>query len=178
MKKSIAAAALGATLLAGSAFAAQDGPPPGPRDPLARADTNQDGIVTRDEMLADVAQRFARVDANHDGKITMEERQAFAEARRAEMEARRGPGGPGGGGFGGRGMGRMDANGDGSVTLDEERARAGERFDRADTNHDGKLDQAERDAARARMMSRRGPPSGDGPPPPPPADAPTAPGGN
>ena len=177
MKTAIAAALLGATLLAGTAHA-QDAAQERPRwDPLERLDTNHDGVISKDEILADVDARFAKMDANHDGKITPEERKAFEDARRAEMEARRAqmhPGGPGGR------MGRMDANGDGVVTLDEERARATERFDRMDTNHDGKIDQSERDAMRARMMGgmRRHGPMGDGPPPPPPAGAPSAPSGN
>ncbi len=169
-------AALGATLLTGAA-SAQDRPR---MDPLQRADANHDGVVTKDEMLADVDARFNQVDTNHDGKISPEERQAFGEAMRARMEQRRaaeaatrGPGGPGGPGMGRRAMG-----GDMPITLEESRARALERFDRADTNHDGKIDQAERDAMRDRMMQMRGRGAGEGPPPPPPADAPNAPGGN
>ena len=130
MNKLIIAAALSTTLLAGTAFAGQDQPR---RDPLARADANGDGVVTRDEMLADVDARFARSDANKDGKITPDERK---------------------GAIGGRMMGRADADGDGTITLDEQHAQAGKRFDRVDTNHDGKLDQAERDAAMQMMMSR------------------------
>lgn len=158
MLKLIPAAALCATLLAGAAMAGQDHQH---RDPLARADANGDGIVTREEMLADVDARFAKLDANKDGKVSLEERKAFAENSR---------------------MGnRTDANGDGSITLDEQRAQANKRFDRIDTNHDGKIDQAERDAAMQRMMSMRG---GHGrsmqgnAPQTPPADRPAAPDGN
>jgi Ca2+-binding EF-hand superfamily protein len=162
MKQLIPAAALCATLLAGSALASQDQQR---RDPLARADANGDGIVTREEMLADVDARFAKLDANHDGKITPEERQIFAEGTR-----------------GGRMMGRTDANGDGTITLEEQHAQANKRFDRIDTNHDGKIDQAERDAAMQRMMSMRGGRDRPAPVPgasqTPPADPPSAPDGN
>jgi len=163
MKQLIPVAALCATLLAGSALASQDHQR---RDPLARADANGDGVVTREEMLADVDARFAKLDANHDGKITADERQVFAEGSR-----------------GGRMMGRTDANGDGAVTLDEQHAQANKRFDRIDTNHDGKIDQAERDAVMQRMMSMRGghdraaPAPGNGSKTPP-ADPPSAPDGN
>jgi Ca2+-binding EF-hand superfamily protein len=164
MKQLIPAAALCATLLAGSALASQD---QHRRDALARADANGDGIVTREEMLAEVDARFAKLDANKDGKITHEERQVFAE------------GSP----RGGRMMGRTDANGDGTITLEEQRAQANKRFDRIDTNHDGKIDQAERDAAMQRMMSMRGGrdrpmPAPGAAPQTPPADPPSAPDGN
>jgi hypothetical protein len=156
MKKLIAAATLGASLLAGTAYAGQDQQR---RDPLARADANGDGIVTRDEMLADTSARFAELDANKDGKLSPDEFQAA-------------------GGMRGRMMSRADANGDGTVTLEEARAQAGQRFDRVDTNHDGKLDQAERDAAMEMMRSMRGGPGHRGMSQTPPADQPSAPDGN
>ena len=170
MKKQLFAAAL-ATLMAGgmiSPASAQDAPPPPPGGGMMRADTNHDGVITRDEVLADADQRFARMDTNHDGKIDQAERDA--------MMAQRG----GGQGRGGRMGGRADTNGDGVISLDEQRAQATQRFDMVDANHDGKIDQAEQDSMRQRMMSMRGNrgPQGDGPPPPPPADAPPAPNGN
>ena len=59
-----------------SAVLAQDGPPP-PRGGMGmgvmRADTNGDGVVSRDEALAQAGQRFDRMDLNHDGKLTREE---------------------------------------------------------------------------------------------------------
>lgn len=160
MKKQLFAA-LFAALMTGvpyAAYAQEAPPPPGPGGMMMHADANHDGVITREEMLADVDQRFNRMDTNHDGKIDQAERDA---ARAAMMARRGGDGGPGGG------MGRrMDGNGDGTITLDEERARATRRFDMIDTNHDGKIDQAERDAMRNRMMARHGPPPADAPPPP------------
>jgi hypothetical protein len=147
MKKTIAAALLGTSLLAGAAFAAQQAPAPAPQDrmgggnPLKLADANGDGAVTKAEMLADADARFARLDANKDGKISKDER-------------------PGdGAGRGGRMMTRIDTDGDGAISLDEQRAQATRRFERVDANKDGTLDQAERDAARDKMrarMERRG----------------------
>jgi hypothetical protein len=43
----------------------------------------------------------------------------------------------------------------GFVTLEQMRARALERFDRADANHDGTLTAAERQAAHGRMRDHR-----------------------
>lgn len=153
MKKTIAAALLGTGLLAGAAFAAQQtsAPTPAPQDrmsggnPLKLADANNDGAVTKAEMLADVDARFARLDANKDGKISKDERPSDGAGRGGRMM--------------GRMMGRIDTDGDGAISLDEQRAQATRRFDRVDANKDGKLDQAERDAARDKMrarMERRG----------------------
>jgi hypothetical protein len=142
---------------------------------------------------------FQRLDADNNGQISREE---FAQGRRGR--GMRGPGGPGGPGpmadgasgpdgppppggpgmrrgfrHGGPGMGmRMGARmfGEaGFVTAEQFRARALERFDRADANHDGTLTAGERHAQRDAMRGRLGrhmrvgpPPGGpDGPPPPP-----------
>ncbi|MET0307187.1 MAG: ca2+ sensor protein [Sphingomonas sp.] len=156
MKKLIVAGTLAATLLTGSAYARQDGQR---RDPLARADANGDGIVTREEFLADVDARFAKLDLNKDGKITPDER-------------------PEKGGMADRMISRADANGDGVITLEEQRAQALQRFDRIDTNHDGKIDQAERDAAMAMMRGGRGDRGGRPMSQTPPAGQPSAPDGN
>jgi hypothetical protein len=135
MKKTIAAALLGATLLTGGAYAAQDDAqvrPPRP-DQLTRADANNDGIVTREEVLTAADARFAQADTNKDGQLSAEERRA---AR------------PNGGRRGGAGMG------DGG----EMRARMLQRYD---TDKDGKLSDAEREAMRA---ERGGRDRGDGGP--------------
>ena len=151
---------------------------------FARLDANHDGRVTPEEMQAmgerrrgemqqhagemrehagDMRQHmFDRLDTNHDGSISREE---FAAAHQAGgphpgmMPPP--PGGPegaeshrgmGGGGRGGMGM-RMFGD-QGFITLEQMRARALERFDRADANHDGVLTPAERQAARAQRRER------------------------
>jgi Ca2+-binding EF-hand superfamily protein len=134
---------------------------------FARLDANHDGRFTPDEAQAmgehrrgDVRQHmFDRIDANHDGNISRDE---FAQAH----AMRDGPGGPGGdrgmemgpppggpgGPEGGHGMHGARMFGDqGFVTLEQMRARALERFDRADANHDGTLTPEERQAAHERM---------------------------
>lgn len=121
------------------AAAPQDAPPGrGPGGMLIRADTNGDGVITRQEFMAASDARFARMDANKDGKLTADERQG----RR-----------------GGRMGATADANGDGVVTLEEQRAQAARTFDRLDRNKDGKIDASEiaamRDAAGL-MGGRRG----------------------
>jgi hypothetical protein len=163
---------------------------------FARLDANHDGRFTREEAQALGQQRreqmrtrmFERLDADHNGQISREE---FAQAHRGP--GRRGggagpmadggpdgpppPGGPGmrrwhhrGPGMGMRMGARMFGEA-GFVTAEQFRARALERFDRADANHDGTLTVAERQARRDEMRRhmRMGPPPGgpDMPPPPP-----------
>lgn len=124
-------------------------PPPPPPAPhiggLMRADADHDGTVTRAEMIADAEARFAAMDADKDGKVTAAECDAAREAMRAQRRGGAGGGGPrGGGGYGMRG----DPDGDGVLTRAEAVQRAATRFDRLDTNRDGRLDAAELAAAR------------------------------
>ena len=55
---------------------------------MMAADTNHDGIITKDEAIAAADRRFDQIDANHDGKITPDEMMAY----RDQMMARRGGG--------------------------------------------------------------------------------------
>lgn len=172
-----------AALLASPALA--QAPRPGP-------DANGDGVVTRAEESAEADRRFAAMDADRDGTVTPEERRAERDRMRAARvvtedqfkdraekrfdrldanddgkltgdERRAGRRGPGvGRGPGGPGRDRPAPK---PETAAEFRAHALERFDRIDANRDGRIDQAERAAARDRM----GPPPG-GPTPPPPAN--------
>ncbi|WP_408591782.1 hypothetical protein [Novosphingobium sp.] len=76
-------------------------------------------------------------------------------------------------------LGPADADHDKVVTRAEYDAATKARFDRADTNHDGTLSEAELRAGFARMRARdgeaigglRGAPGGFPPPPPPPPSA-------
>ncbi|GAA0666256.1 hypothetical protein GCM10009102_15180 [Sphingomonas insulae] len=146
-------------MLATGAVAQTVAPPPPMQHGrgLMRADANHDGTITRAEMIADAETRFAAMDADKDGKVTAAER----DAARAAMRARRrdgatgGPdGGPRGGGGGGFGM-RGDPDGDAVLTRADAVQRAGKRFDRLDTNHDGKLDAAEMAAGRPMRGARQ-----------------------
>ena len=65
----------------------------------------------------------------------------------------------------GGGMMRADANCDGVVTRQEMLDQAGQRFDRLDANHDGKLDRTELERVGRAMRGMRGM-GGDMPPPP------------
>jgi hypothetical protein len=169
MKTILLALACGSVLTAAApAQTPPMGPPPA-MNPMA-ADANHDGIVTRDEYLADAEQRFAQMDADHDGRVTRKEREAYRDAmrdRRIADGAAPPPPPPGGQGPEGR---RPDDRGPGGpgggdMTRADYMARAAERFDRMDANRDGRLDATEIAALRERRHERRG---GDTPPPPPP----------
>jgi len=61
-------------------------------DMFTRFDTNRDGFVTRDEMLAlqneRLAELFATVDTNQDGKLTRDEMEQGRKLMHAKMKAR------------------------------------------------------------------------------------------
>jgi Ca2+-binding EF-hand superfamily protein len=79
---------------------------------LTSADTNRDGVLTRDEMQAFHADQRARfmadIDADGDGNVTDAERAAFRAKRHAEVGAVRW-----------ERLKAADANGDGKVTREE-----------------------------------------------------------
>jgi Ca2+-binding EF-hand superfamily protein len=61
-------------------------------DPFARwfhqADSNQDGMLTPDEMRADAERFFARVDSDRDGRIGSEERMAYEATIAPEVQVK------------------------------------------------------------------------------------------
>ena len=114
-----------AVTMSGVAFA-QGGPMP---DPYG------DTTVTKADFANAAAERFDQLDTNHDGTLSAD-----------EIDKASGPGA--------RGLRRADTNGDGSVSKDEFMTMQNSRFDMMDSNHDGKLTKAERDAFRASMMQR------------------------
>ncbi|MES2057050.1 MAG: EF-hand domain-containing protein [Pseudomonadota bacterium] len=131
MKKLLIAAALASTALAGVAIANPPGQT-GRGAGMMRADTDNDGTVSRAEYMAQAEARFARMDANGDGQI------AGDEMRRP---------------------GRMAAAGGDAaapITKAAYLAKAAERFARMDTNGDGKISADEMQAMRDTMSARRG----------------------
>ena len=147
---------------------------------MKRSDANKDGVITRAEAIAEADERFDTMDTNRDGTVTTAERTAMRQAMRDRMtaagntppEAR--DGGSDWGRDGGRKMARGGPDGDGVLTRAEAEARAAKRFDRMDSNHDGKLDATELANMREMRHMRRGEMKQRGMTPgavPPPADA-------
>ena len=116
------------------------------------ADTNHDGVLTRDEldaqrqrelqqtkanMAKSLQDAFKRLDTNKDGKLTLEEFMATAPTIRTTETAE-------------QMVQRLDTNHDGKVSAEEFRAPEMAKFNRVDTNHDGIVTPAEIQAARGK----------------------------
>ena len=121
-------AALGLAL-AGTSYAGE-----GMHDPMARlkkADTNGDGMISRDEAraaLPRVYEHFDEIDTNHDGQITAEELQAFHQKMHAGRQQKAA-----------EHFKKLDTDGDGRISRAEAQAspRLAAHFDEIDANKDG-----------------------------------------
>jgi Ca2+-binding EF-hand superfamily protein len=178
-----------ATLLvaiAGPAFAQQSQMPApqagnGQRpSPFERADSNNDGVITREEIRLARTATFTRLDANRDGFLVREEMPPPPHGRRGDDGPdgmrHRGEDRDGARHEGGQLLRQSDANNDGNVTraefdaawarsqmanasaIDARKARA---FARLDTNNDGTITRAEADAVRVQMQGQRAEEGGD-----------------
>jgi Ca2+-binding EF-hand superfamily protein len=121
---------------------------------LRAADTNADGMLSREEAAAlpRISELFDELDADHNGQVTFEELRAFMAKHRH-----------GHGGF----LKRLDKDGDGRISRDEAAAapRLAQHFDQIDANHDGFLTPDELKAAheaRAAEHFRKIDTDGDG----------------
>ncbi len=142
-------------------LAAQDtdapgpGPDAAPMMPMFEAfDADGDGKVTKEEVDAYRANRFAEVDADGNGEVSLEEFKAEAVARAEERAAEM--------------FARLDADGDGVLSRDvlesndRRGAMAGRMFDRLDTDGDGAVSKEEVEAAMMRRAEMHGPGKGRG----------------
>ncbi|MEO5867086.1 MAG: EF-hand domain-containing protein [Sphingomonas sp.] len=151
MKSLLLAAMLVGTTLAGAAMAqsqtgtVQDAAGRG----MMRADTDGDGRISRVEAMTEADARFARMDANGDGKLCGDENMRHGRHEAPPADGTMPPPTPA------RGTAKADTDGDGCVSRDEFRAGAMRRFERLDTNHDGFIDAAERQAMSDRMTQMR-----------------------
>ncbi len=136
---------------------------------FAEMDTNEDGAVTQAEIdagrTAKMAERhgemFTKMDTDKNGSISRAEFDAhhagMMQSGRGGMEGRRGMkhGGRHGdmGHMGGRMFAMADANKDGKVTEAEATSAALAHFDKVDTDKNGTISDAERQAAREKMRA-------------------------
>lgn len=157
MRKMLFAAAGFAALAgaAGFAFAQNASPERDDRPGVFQADTNSDGVLTRQEFDAGRVSEFARLDADRNGQLTREEMRA---GRGERGEHRRGGRRGGHRGEGMNHIARADANNDGNITREEFLARPNEMFQRLDANNDGVISTAERSQRpeRGERAERRG----------------------
>ena len=108
---------------------------------LKQADTNGDGMISRDEAkaLPRLLRHFDEIDTDGNGQITAEEMRAFHEKRRDQKRAEH--------------WKKLDTNGDGRVSFDEAKANAprlAEHFKEIDANGDGFITPDELKAAHAK----------------------------
>jgi Ca2+-binding EF-hand superfamily protein len=105
---------------------------------LRAADTNGDGLISRQEAAAlpMIAKNFDAIDANHDGQLSKDELKAYFQAKRQEGAA--------------AWFKKVDTDGDGRISKAEAQANAprlAAHFDQIDTNGDGYITPEELAAA-------------------------------
>lgn len=117
---------------------------------LEQVDLNQDGNITKDEVSAHRADRFAGADTDGDSLISAAEFDAFMVAERERKQAERRA----------KRFAKLDTDGDGFVSSEELSAQADKRmdkmFERVDADGDGVITEAEREAMKEKMKERRG----------------------
>ena len=145
-------ASLTALALASAAVLAVAAPEGGPRhggfERLKQADTDGNGLISKEEAkaLPRILKHFDEIDANHDGQLSPDELRAFHEtmrAQHAQMQEQR---------FAEHWK-KLDTDGDGRVSLAEAQANAprlAEHFAQIDTNGDGFISPEEMKAAHQR----------------------------
>jgi hypothetical protein len=106
-----------------------------PASQFMLADSNKDGVVTRDEYRAQRMKNFGTIDKNGDGFVFLDEMKAVMPNAQAKMMV-------------GMMFGRFDTNGDKKISKAEWAAAPMPMFDRADTNKDNKVTQNEIKALR------------------------------
>lgn len=138
---------------------------------MENLDSNKDGKVSLQEMLAQAETHFQKMDANKDGQISQAERQAMWQQRggkqmgerKGQHQGHRQGQGQGQGQNQGQNQGQMpkregkhqgmqavDSNNDGMISRAEHLAQAQKMFQRLDANKDGVLSQDELKAKRMR----------------------------
>ena len=148
--KKLTIAALVTVIVGSAAYTAMAQHQRGLGEPMVEAlDANQDGNISKDEVTALRAEKFASADTNGDNLVTADEFEAFTIAERERKQAERRA----------RRFAKLDADGDGYVTADEHAAadkRMDRLFERVDTDGDGVITEAAREAAKEKMQNRRG----------------------
>jgi hypothetical protein len=116
--------------------------------PRGAQDADGDGVISAQEFETAAKARFQRMDANQDGVIDADELAAI-QKRMDERRAERPDAGKGRGPGGGGGLAAMDTDHDGKITQAEALAVSKARFATLDLDKNGVLSEAEQPARRA-----------------------------
>jgi hypothetical protein len=118
---------------------------PDPTKIFDTADTNGDGVITREEFHAARERAFARLDRNGDGYIDKDDLSSRMAGRRNAQERLT------------QLVAQLDKDGDGRVSKAEFVDGPTPLFDRADTDHNGELSREEVAAIKQKLLERKGP---------------------
>lgn len=114
-----------------------------PIEMLEQADTNHDGIITRDEYLAARAARFDQLDRNHDGFLTEADFPQLGKKGGEHADKLR------------EMLQKADVDHDGTVSREEFKNAGLTIFNLVDANHDGVIDKVELQHAAERLQVQR-----------------------
>jgi Ca2+-binding EF-hand superfamily protein len=117
---------------------------PDPSRIFDSADSNGDGVITRDEFHAARERLFARLDRNGDGFIDKDDMSGRLAGRQKAQERLAAL------------VTQLDQDGDGRVSKSEFFAGSTPLFDRADTDHNGELSRDEVAAMKQKIRQSRG----------------------
>jgi Ca2+-binding EF-hand superfamily protein len=140
----LAVAAFGFASLPLIASADQNRPRHNPGERMEALDTNGDGDISREEVDAVRAERFAATDTDGDGLISAEEFSAAAEAREVQQRAERHA----------AIFEHLDTDGDGTLSNGELSPQIDHMFSMVDSDEDGVITLAEREATHEAMRAR------------------------
>ncbi len=155
MKKLTLAAASALTLALAVPMIAQAGGHKGGKH-FEQMDTNGDGTITRAEVELQAIESFGKSDTNADGFLTQEELKAAHEAHRAEMKAKKAEREDKMAEKSAERFAAADTDSDGRWNQAEYVAHRLEPFAKVDTDGDGNITAAEQEAAKAKMKEKRG----------------------
>ena len=110
---------------------------------MSEADSNQDGIITRAELIDWRKANFTRFDLNRDGALSDADVPTFLRGTSIGVQFD-------------QLQAQFDANRDGRVTREEFVGAPTVLFDAADSNRDNQLTRSERDAAVAAARAAKG----------------------
>ena len=159
ISKILLATTAGGLFLVGAMAQAEDGRkgPRHDRDVFAEADTNGDGIISREEQAAMRDAAFARMDHDGDGYLTEQDRAAMQvqrEEKRNEMRERARARGEQMREAREARQAEIDLNDDGVISREEFMAAENQKISRLDLNGDGNITKEEAEAARQERRAK------------------------